>query len=143
MTDITKCPLALILTSCICLRSCIGGSEQKKRKKRRVKTFKRLLFKMKYVTLAPYVRLCVISGLGPWVLMKLGRKSLAGNFNLAAQPRKIKQNKTKWQRQSTSACFFYSTSCNQERQGKNIKSSNEYMKFFKLGYFFSMIVRCL
>ena len=98
---------------------------------------------MKYVTLAPYVRLCVIAGLGPWVLMKLGRESLAGNFNLIAQPRKIKQNKTKWQRQSTSASFFYSTSCKEERQGKNIKSSNGYMKFFQLGYFFLMIVRRL
>ena len=48
---------------------------------------------MKNVTLAPYVRLCAIAGLGPWVLMKLGRESLAGNFNLVAQPRKIKQNK--------------------------------------------------
>ena len=48
---------------------------------------------MKYVTLAPYVRLCAIAGLGPWVLMKLGRESLAGNFNLIAQPRKTKQNK--------------------------------------------------
>ena len=50
---------------------------------------------MKNVALAPYVRLCAISGLGPWVLMKLGQESLAGNFNLVAQPRKIKQNKTK------------------------------------------------
>ena len=98
---------------------------------------------MKYVTLAPYVRLCAIAGLGPWVLMKLGRESLAGNFNLIAQPRKIKQNKTKWQRQSTSACFLYSTSCNEGRQGKKIKSSNGYMKFFKLGYFFLLIVTCL
>ena len=48
---------------------------------------------MKNVALAPYVRLCAISGLGPWVLMKLGQESLAGNFNLVAQPRKIKQNK--------------------------------------------------
>lgn len=47
---------------------------------------------MKYVALAPYLRLCTIAGLGPWVLMKLGRESLAGNFNLIAQPRKIKQN---------------------------------------------------
>ena len=98
---------------------------------------------MKNVTLAPYVRLCAIAGLGPWVLMKLGRESLAGNFNLIAQPRKIKQNKTKWQRQSTSACFFYSTSCKEGRQGKNIKSSNGYMKFFKLGYYFLMIVSLL
>ena len=48
---------------------------------------------MKYVALASYVRLCAIAGLGPWVLMKLGRESLAGNFNLIAQPRKTKQNK--------------------------------------------------
>ena len=98
---------------------------------------------MKNVALAPYVRLCAISGLGPWVLMKLGQESLAGNFNLVAQPRKIKQNKTKWQRQSTSACFFYSTICKEGRQGKNIKSSNWYMKFFKLCYYFLMIVTCL
>ena len=84
---------------------------------------------MKCLALAPYVRLCAIAGLGHWVLMKLGRDSLAGNFNLIAQPRKTKQNKTKWQRQSTSACFFYSTSCKEGSQGKNMKSSNGYMKF--------------
>ena len=46
---------------------------------------------MKHVTL----RLCAISDLGPWVLMKLGRESLAGNFNLdsSAQKNKTKQNK--------------------------------------------------
>lgn len=144
MTDITKCPLSLILTSCIRLRSWVKGSEQKKNgKKRRVKTFQRLLFKMKYVALAPYVRLCAIAGLGPWVLMKLGRESLAGNFNSIAKPRKIKRNKPKWPRQSTRACFFYSTNCKEGRQGKNIKSSNGYMKFFKLGYYFFVIVTCL
>ena len=76
MTNISKCPLALILTSCIGLRSCVGGGggggvdgnkkTNEKEKKRRVKTFQRPLFQMKYVALAPYVRLCAIAGLGPW-----------------------------------------------------------------------------